>query len=51
MQWRIHKIVLGEGGAKGVWDGVDTSPDLGVKMSSKPSKWMFDITGGRHERN
>ena len=34
------------------WDTVDTSPDLGgVKMSSKPSKWLFDIIGGRHERN
>jgi len=21
----------------------------GGKMSSKPSKWLFDITGGRHE--
>jgi len=20
-------------------------------MSSKPSKWLFDITGGRHKRN
>jgi len=32
---------------------VDTSPDLreGVKMSSKPSKWLFDIKIGRHERN
>jgi len=24
-------------------DAVDTSPDLGGKMSSKPSKWLFDI--------
>ena len=24
-------------------DAVDTSPDLGDKMSSKPSKWLFDI--------
>jgi len=39
------------GGAKGVWDAVDTILDLGVKMSSRPSKWLVDITGGRHERN
>jgi len=25
-------------------------PLRGVKMSSKPSKWLFDIIGGRHER-
>jgi len=31
-------------------DAVDASPDLAVKMSSKP-KWLFDIIGGRHERN
>jgi len=31
-------------------DAVDTSPDLGGKMSSKPSKWLFDVKGGRHER-
>jgi len=32
------------------WDAVDASPNLGrgVKMSSKPSKWLFDIIGGRH---
>ena len=23
----------------------------GVQMSSKPSKWLFGIIGGRHERN
>ena len=32
-------------------DADDTSADLGVKMSSKPSKWLFDIIGGRHGRN
>jgi len=26
-------------------------PIYGVKMSSKPLKWPFDIIGGRHERN
>jgi len=26
-------------------------PIQGAKMSSKHSKWLFDITGGRHERN
>jgi len=24
-------------------DAVDTNPDLGAKMSSNPSKWLFDI--------
>jgi len=36
-------------GATGVWDAVDASPDLGGKMTSNPSKWLLDITGGRHE--
>ena len=27
------------------WDAVDR----GVKMSSKPSKWLFNIIGGRRE--
>ena len=26
-------------------------PILGDKMSSIPSKWLFNITGGRHEQN
>jgi len=33
------------------WDAVVTSPDLGVKMSSKPSEWLFNVKGGRRERN
>jgi len=32
-------------------DAVDTSPDLRVKMSPKPSKWLFDKKGGRQKRN
>ena len=28
-----------------VWGAVDTTPDSGVKVSSTPSKWLFDITG------
>ena len=31
-------------------DAVDISRDLGGKMSSKPSKWLFNVKGGRHER-
>ena len=39
-------------GVKGVWDAVDTSPDLGIQNILKNlSKWLFDVTGGRHERN
>jgi len=30
------------------WDAGDNTS---VKLSSKLSKWLFDITGGRHERN
>ena len=32
-------------------DAADTSPDLGGKMSSRPSTWLFDVglIGGRHE--
>ena len=37
-QWPIQ-IAQGGGEAKGVWDAVDTSPDLGGQMSSKPPKW------------
>ena len=25
-------------------------PIRGIKMSSKPLKWLFDVVGGRHER-
>jgi len=32
-------------------DAVDTSPDLGGQMSSNPSKWLFNIIGGRQERD
>ena len=32
-------------------DAVDTSPYLRVKMSQKPSKWLFDKKGGRQKRN
>ena len=32
------------------WDAVDASPDLNGQMPSKPSKCLFDIIGGRHER-
>jgi len=32
------------------WDAVDASPDLNGEMPSKPSKCLFDIIGGRHER-
>ena len=30
-QWRTQKIVLGRS-AKGIWDAVDTSPDLGGQI-------------------
>jgi len=33
------------------WDAVDNSPYLRDQMSSKPSKWLFDLKGERHERN
>jgi len=35
------------------WDAVDTSPDLGGQNVplKKPSKWLSDTVGGRHERN
>jgi len=26
-------------------------PIYGVRVSANPSKWLFDIIGGRHERN
>jgi len=41
-QWRNQKIVLG-----GMGSGVPLIPlpIQGVKVSSKPSKWLFDITG------
>ena len=39
-------------GVKGVWDAIDTSPDLGSQNVLKnPSKWLVDVTGGRHEWN
>jgi len=47
--------VLGRGGgAKGVWDAVDTNPDLGgqnIPPQKKPIEMAVDTTGGRHERN
>jgi len=33
------------------WDAVDTGPDFGSQNSLKPIKMVFDIIGGRHERN
>ena len=45
-QWPIQIAQGGE--AKGVWDAVDTSPDLGGQMSSKPPKWNhgeFSVAG------
>ena len=33
------------------WDAVDTGPDFGSQNSLKPLKMVFDIIGGRHERN
>ena len=37
-EWRIQKIVLGKGGAKGARDAVDTSHDLGGQNVLKTSE-------------
>jgi len=41
-QWRIKDIVMG---AKGVWDAVDTSPDLGGQNALKTFEMVI-----RHDR-
>ena len=41
-QWETaFSVADAEDCAKGVWDAVDTSPDLGGGVSSKPSKWLL----------
>jgi len=49
-QWRVQKIVLRDEGGLGC-RCYQSRFRGGVKMFSKPSKWLFDVTDGRADTN
>ena len=50
-QWRVQKIVLRDEGGLGCRCYQSRFRGGGVKMFSKPSKWLFDVTDGRADTN